>query len=207
MNILFITPDMYMGGAGKQLVLTASGLISRGHKIYLYTYLGNNLEQSIDKRINYIPEKKVSTNKYLYFLQIPINIRKVVNKIQPDIVIGWRTHAGGYSLIGCLGLDVKIIFSERNDPYKEMTPFLRILSLICCHANGGVFQTEKIRDYFKGLKKSAICPNPLPPEFKLQDVIPIENRNKEIVWVGRLVNSHKRMDIAIKAFKKIGIST
>ena len=54
MKILFVIRDMFMGGAGKQLALTASSLIERGHKVYLYTYIGASLEHRIDSRIIYI---------------------------------------------------------------------------------------------------------------------------------------------------------
>lgn len=57
MKILFVIRDMFMGGAGKQLALTASSLVDRGHKVYLYTYVGASLEHRIDSRIIYIAEK------------------------------------------------------------------------------------------------------------------------------------------------------
>lgn len=203
MKILFVTPDMFVGGAGKQLSIVASGLLGKNHDIFLYTYLGNNLEHRIDNRIVYIPEENVRKSRIGYFFTTPINIRRVVKKIKPDLIIAWRSHAGGFSVMGCVGLRVKIIFSERNDPFVETTPALKVLTRVCCFADGGVFQTKKIRSYYKMLGKAAICPNPLPPNFEIQDVVPIENKNKEIAWVGRLVNSHKRMDVAINAFRLI----
>ena len=43
MRILFVIRDMFTGGAGKQLALTASSLVERGHKVFLYTYIGSTM--------------------------------------------------------------------------------------------------------------------------------------------------------------------
>lgn len=73
MKILFVIRDMFMGGAGKQLALTASSLVDRGHEVYLYTYVGASLEHRIDSRIIYIAEKKCSDLKTERIFIYPIS--------------------------------------------------------------------------------------------------------------------------------------
>ena len=94
MKILFVIRDMFMGGAGKQLALTASSLVDRGHKVYLYTYVGASLEHRIDSRIIYIAEKNVPTSKLKEYLFTPFHIHRVINQVKPDIAISWRANAG-----------------------------------------------------------------------------------------------------------------
>lgn len=194
---------MYLGGAGKQLVLAAEGLANKGHSVSIYTYMGNIMEHVIDPNIQYIPEPNHASSRLGMLLTTPFHIRRIVKRQKPDVIVAWRAHAGGLSVLGCIGLPIKVVFSERNDPWVESTPTLKILTKICCFADGGVFQTPKVRDYYKRLKRSVIINNIVDPCIELPVIIPIEKRKKEVTWVGRMVNVHKRMDVAIKAFKHI----
>ena len=91
---------MFMGGAGKQLALTASSLVDRGHEVYLYTYVGASLEHRIDSRIIYIAEKNVPTSKLKEYLFTPFHIHRVINQVKPDIAISWRANAGCMLVLG-----------------------------------------------------------------------------------------------------------
>lgn len=97
-----------MGGAGKQLALTASSLIERGHKVYLYTYIGASLEHRIDSRIIYIAEKNVPTSKLKEYLFTPFHIHRVINQVKPDIAISWRANAGCMLVLGAIGGKYKV---------------------------------------------------------------------------------------------------
>jgi len=192
---------MFMGGAGKQLALTASALVDRGHEVSLYTYIGNTMEHTIDSRIKYVYERNAPKSKISEYLETPGNIRNIVKMVKPDVVISWRANAGCMAVLGCIGLPVKVVFSERSDPYMETNWMLKIATKICDYSDGGVFQTEKAKNFYKRLdKKSIVCPNPVNPNLVLPDIVPIEKRKDEIAWVGRITNTQKRMDVAIDAF-------
>lgn len=202
MKILFVIRDMFMGGAGKQLAITASSLVERGHNVYLYTYIGMSLEHHIDSRIIYIAEKNAPTSKLKEYLFTPFHIHRVIKQVKPDIAISWRANAGCMLVLGAIGTRVLTIFSERSDPYMETNMMLKIATKICDYSDGGVFQTSKARDYYHRLSpKSVVIPNPVGLDLNFPKIENIESRRKEIAWVGRMVNRQKRMDIALKAFK------
>lgn len=195
---------MFMGGAGKQLALTASSLVDRGHEVYLYTYVGASLEHRIDSRIIYIAEKNVPTSKLKEYLFTPFHIHRVINQVKPDIAISWRANAGCMLVLGAIGTGISTVFSERSDPYMETNMMLKIATKICDYSDGGVFQTSKARDYYHHLSsKSVVIPNPVGLDLKFPKIENIESRKKEIAWVGRIANKQKRMDIALKAFQII----
>ena len=195
---------MFMGGAGKQLALTASSLVDRGHEVYLYTYVGASLEHRIDSRIIYIAEKNVPTSKLKEYLFTPFHIHRVINQVKPDIAISWRANAGCMLVLGAIGTGISTVFSERSDPYMETNMMLKIATKICDYSDGGVFQTSKARDYYHRLSsKSVVIPNPVGLDLKFPKIENIESRKKEIAWVGRIANKQKRMDIALKAFQII----
>lgn len=191
---------MYVGGAAKQLGLTATGLINRGHEVSLYTYVGESLEHKIDSRITYIAESNPPRSRLANLFLTPIHIHQLVKNRKPDVVISWGTDAGGLTVLGCIGLSVSVVFSERLDPYHEKTINLRLMKYLCGYSDGGVFQTSMVKDYYSRIKNSIVCPNPIDPNFKIGSFLSISDRQKEIAWVGRMINVHKRMDVAVKAF-------
>lgn len=203
MRILFIIHNMYVGGAAKQIGLTAAGLAERGHDVSIYTYVGESLETEIDSRITYIAEANPPKSRLSNLLFTPVHIHRIVKDRKPDVVVSWGTDAGGLTVLGCKGLPVKVVFSERLDPYHEKTLNLRLMKVLCGYSDGGVFQTNMVRNYYARIRKSVVCPNPIDPNLKIESFLPMSERKKEITWVGRMINVHKRMDVAVKAFSII----
>lgn len=193
---------MVTGGAGKQLALTANALAGKGHSVAVYTYFGGPLEHKLDKNVQYIAQFPVPANKIAEYIFSPIHIRKSIKTLQPDIVISWRCNAGCFTVLASIGLNVKTVFSERTDPYTETSLALKISAIVCCFSNGGVFQLEKVRQYYKRLtNKSIVIHNPFDENIRIIGNIPYANRLKDIVFVGRMFLSQKRQDLALAAFK------
>ena len=203
MKILFVIRDMVTGGAGKQLALTANALAEKGHSVAVYTYFGGPLEHKLDERVQYIAQTPVPTNKIAEYVFSPIHIRKTIKKLLPDVVISWRCNAGCFTVLAAIGLNVKTVFSERTDPYTETSLALKISSWICGFSNGGVFQLEKVRQYYNRLyNKSVVIHNPFDENIRITGNIPYGNRLKDVVCVGRMMLPHKRQDLALAAFNE-----
>ena len=204
MKILFVIRDMVVGGAGKQLALTANALSNKGHHVEIFAYFGGPLEHKLDENVHYIPQNPIPQNKLAEYILSPINIRRQIKKLRPDVVISWRCNAGCFTVLASIGLNVKTVFSERTDPYTETSLALKISSWICGFSNGGVFQLEKVRLYYKRLyNKSIVIHNPIDENIKILNTIPYNERLKKIVHVGRMMLSHKRQDIMLDAFKML----
>lgn len=198
MKILFVIRTLSIGGATKQLVLTANALSRRGHLVNVLTYCWDKPYDGLDESINYIPSHQYS--KMAEYINAVPNIQKAVKEIEPDIVISWRANAGFFSRIATWGKKCKVIYSERTDPYMETSLFLKFATWICNFSDGGVFQTEKARDYYKRLaEKSIVIPNPYDSK-ELLPIIPLIERKKEIAFVGRMFKVQKRQDIMLEAF-------
>jgi glycosyltransferase involved in cell wall biosynthesis len=202
MKILFVIRDMFVGGAGKQLALTANALESFGHEIIVYSYCGNELNQPLNSSIKFITPNLCAKNKITEYYNAIIGIRSKLKQEKPDILISWRCNAGCFSKIASLGLGIKTVFSERTDPYKETSLFLKIASKIAAYSDGGIFQTEAVRQYYKRLKKSSVViPNPIDYQNETLPFIPYVTRKNEIVHVARMQISQKRQDVMLEAFK------
>jgi glycosyltransferase involved in cell wall biosynthesis len=193
---------MVVGGAGKQLALTANALSNKGHLVEIYSYFGGPLEHKLSANVHYIPQNPIPQNKLTEYILSPINIRRQIKKSRPNIVISWRCNAGCFTRLASIGLNVKIVFSERTDPYTETSLALKISSWICGFSSGGVFQLEKVRQYYKRLyNKSIVIHNPIDENIKTLNAIPYNDRSKKIVHVGRMMLPHKRQDVMLEAFR------
>lgn len=202
MRILFVIRDMFVGGAGKQLALTANALNAYGHEISIYSYFGKELHQKINGDIHFLSQEKNFRNKFQEYIFAIFSIRKQIKKIRPDVVISWRCNAGCFSYLASLGLGVKTVFCERTDPYTETSLFLKASAFFCGFSTGGVFQTKAVQQYYRKLaSRSIVIHNPVDTTDSFPEIIPYENRSKEIVHVARMRLQHKRQDIMLKAFK------
>lgn len=194
---------MVVGGSGKQLAMTANGLLLKGHQVFVYTYCGKELSHKLNENVVYIPQNPLPRNKLTEYLFSIVNVRKQIKKIRPDVVISWRCNAAFFVNLASLGLKVKTIFSERNDPNNVSSLFIKIASFVSEFSSGGVFQLENIRKYYKKLyKKSIVIPNPIAIESYENDLQACNQREKKIVNVGRMYIPQKRQDVMLEAFKE-----
>lgn len=202
MKILFIIRDMVIGGAGKQLALTANFLSKKGHDVFIYSYFGGENKHHLNAGIQYIAQDPVPDSKLKEYLWAVPHIRKQMKMIKPDIAISWRCNAGCFTVLAALGLPIKTVFSERSDPYTETSFLLKISAFFCNFSDAGVFQTEAVQKYYKRLtSRSIVIHNPFDPQIGNSEFIPIQKRKKEIVHIARMMIVQKRQDIMLKAFK------
>lgn len=201
MKILFIVRALGNSGASKQLAMTANALVKRGHEVAAFTYCSNQSYEQLSDKVKYISSKVYGKlSEYIYTV---FNIRKVVKRERPDIVISWRANAGCFTRLATIGLCCKVVYSERTDPYMETSAFLKFATWVCGFSDGGVFQTEKARDYYRRLApKSVVIPNPFECK-SLPEIVPISERMNEIACVGRFFIVQKRQDVLLEAFKKV----
>ena len=131
--------------------------------------------------------------------------RKLVKKEQPDLILSLLEPFNLRVLISTIGIDVKIIVSERNDPrsinkYWLMEKFEKLIYRL---ADKIIVQTETIRKFFDGVLKERthIIYNPVNlPKEMVGKALSVEKK-KKIVSVARLM-PQKNHDILIKAFAR-----
>lgn len=129
--------------------------------------------------------------------------RKLVKKEQPDLILSFLEPFNIRVLLCTLGLGIKTIVAERNDPhgvnkYRIMDQFEKLVYRL---ADKILVQTDTVRRFFAGAlaERTHIIYNPvnLPKEMvgKALDT----DKKKRIVSVARLT-PQKNHDILIKAF-------
>lgn len=162
-------------------------------------------QYSVDERVRrYYLRKSLKGNPILKNIERVTQLRCIVKKEKPDIVLSFLGRPNKRMLLATFGLKTKKIISVRNDPNCEYAAggfskwFARNLFRL---ADGCVFQTEEAAKYFPLAvqKKSTVILNPV--DLKFFNTVRTEEPHN-IVTVGRL-ESQKNQGMLIKAFAEI----
>lgn len=207
MKVLFFTMHMARGGAERVISTLCNGAFGKCCEPYILTVIKGKSDYELSRHVklygliaqeNYLHKGKIKT--------LPEACRKYyafVKKRKPDIIICFLPEPCFIAGLYREKLGIPIIGSERGNPDDEFkNPLYRIAgNWLYAKADGFVFQTEGARDFFcsRVRGKSAIIGNPVAYE-KLPDV-PVAERKKEIVAVGRFA-PEKNYPLLIRAFAK-----
>lgn len=202
MNICFVIGAMKFSGAEKVLSIIAKELLENNNSVSVilleqeYSVIGDE-----DGIITY--GAKASGNKISRLLHRWSYIRKNVKKINPDIIISFGSVCNVNMLSALLFSKLPKVVCERNDPnYDPRSKSDKFTRWFLYHfANGYVFQTNEIRDYFQKIIKDkdiAVIPNPIIDTGIRWDYAKAEKR---IATVARLDNFQKDQYVMFEAFK------
>ena len=207
-RIVFITNSMGFGGAEKMLTFVANSLAERGHAcciINLNTvgdYI-NEKQQPVREGVKLFTVTGSPTGFRRHAFKVR-EIYRIAKEFNADILIGFTAFPNFYAkVVGDL-LRIPSIMSERGDPSRTAVGNWKskVLLSFINRSRGGVFQTDGAKVFYgEGLqKRGVVIPNPIFINGQVPDVR-FEEREKNVVSVGRLDNEQKRYDVMIQAFK------
>ncbi len=202
-KVLFVMNRLGKGGAERVATLIANELYKKKYEIKFISY--NNIEDTykIDKHIKCEKLEIKSRNKIIRKIKRIINLRKKIKEYKPDIIIAFEYFVNMQTILASLGLNIKVIISERNDPNKtgNKIGIKQLRSLLYKFSDILVCQTEEAKLYFheKIRKKTVIIPNPIMPELPKRCE---GKRKKEIVTFCR-ISKQKNLKMMIDAFEML----
>jgi glycosyltransferase involved in cell wall biosynthesis len=214
LKILFVSRLYHdvSGGVERMSLALMNELCSRGHNIELLSW------DSAEARTFYDLDSRVCWHKlsmgdarfkagWMLRLSRIIAIRKVVSKINPDLIIAFQ-HGPFLSIaIAILGLNIRIIAAERNAPdrffHLKSGKFKDIIFQTFRLADCVTIQFDEYKKKYPDYLQDRIVAIPNP-------VFPVENftfnkkhnNKKFLLCVGRL-SYQKNQSVLIKAFAKI----
>ncbi len=205
MKIAFVTTSLTGGGAERVISVLANQFIKEKNvdEVSIIAVVEDKVSYQIDESINYIANSAVGGNKISRVMQRFHFLKKSIKQTTPDVVISFCTQINIYAILSTLGLDCKLIISERNDPNNDpIQPSVRklrdIIYRLCKHA---VFQTPDAQNYFQHIIKGSTTVIMNPIKENLPSLYEGE-REKRIVSAARLSEA-KNIPLLIKAFKNL----
>lgn len=200
-KIVIVTRNMMGGGSERVIAQLADYFVTHEKDCTIVTINEGEVFYQLDSRIKLTPVGKKHGNKLLDKWKRYREVRRIVKREQPELVLSLPEEIGIYVLLALLGTGIPVYVSERNNPWVmpdvKLTRILRRLTYP--FAKGIIFQTEMAKSFFPKYiqKKSVVLPNPVDSSRIPQ---PYEGeREKVIVGAGRLFEQ-KNFPLLIRAF-------
>tara|TARA_B100001287_G_scaffold62031_1_gene50131 strand:+ start:35662 stop:36777 length:1116 start_codon:yes stop_codon:yes gene_type:complete len=217
-NIIIVVSAMNLGGAQRVVSILCNHWINNGHKVTLIsTFTGRKQNHYIvSDRVRLLSLKNSSSFANSKILKLPLKVmqlRRLIKRENPDLVISFLTRINLATTISTIGLKIPLIISERIwTPFATLNPNLFWLyRLIFKKVKKAVVQTEKsmiwLKFYFPDLDAEVIpnpvlYPIPLQQGMMLKPKTFISSKRKLILACGRLHKS-KQFDLLIKSFAQV----
>lgn len=199
-KIVFVVSSMGRGGAERVISLLSSHFIAQGHRVEIVMTLHSIVEYDIDERVVITDLSDDSKNRIEYLPKMLVKLRRHIKNISPDVVVAFMDINALFVRMALLGLKVRIVASERNDPSQVKSWLLRnayIWAYSGCDAV--VIQTKRVMNYFpeKIKKRGVIIGNPISVTTSASG-----EQRPLIVTAGRL-EKQKNHEMLINAFSRI----
>lgn len=203
MHIVIVTRNLSAGGTERVIAQLLTEWCNNGIECSLILLNQDPIFYEIPVRVNLYEIGKLSTKHYWDKLKKYSEVRKLIKKISPDIVLSMPEEIGIYVIGALLGSKIPVVVSERNNPWvmpnKKTTRIIR--KFLYPYADGIIFQTNQAASFFskKIQNKGIVLPNPLDSS-RIPEPFTGE-RDKVIVGAGRF-EPQKNFSLLIAAFKE-----
>ena len=189
MKIFLVIPNLELGGAERVMSVLANQMILNNHvEIILLTKdeIFYNLNDKI--KIHQLDfENKGKIQKIISEIKTFIQLRKIIKKNKPNVVLSFLTKYNIFVLLATSFLNVKVFVSDRCNPRRNVgfiQNFLR--NNLYKKADGIIAQTQLAKEILSkntGNKNIKIIHNPISNIT----AFPYLEREKIILNIGRLI--------------------
>ena len=207
-KILFHINSLGKGGAERVVTVLSQYFCQDGYEVVIVTLW--RAEEEYEpmegvRRINLGDRAEHASAKRIRKAVMRFtDLRSVIRREAPDIVISFCNKANFRSAYSMIGMKIPLLTSVRNDPQVDYAPHRASTRRMEKKAAGCVFQTPDAKAFFapEFQKKSRIIWNPISEKYLLAGQEPSVNGNEYIVTVGR-ISVQKNHMLLLRAFVRI----
>ena len=195
-KISIFTASMGKGGSERVLSYLVREMVQQEDEVSLHLLIDSTVAYPLPEQVSVHSVRKYKSkvaNTFYWFK----SIRRVVKEV--DVVISFAYKINIIVYFASLGLNKKLIFSERNHPkYDGRSRFgLLLCNFVYKRIDKLVVQNKSIQQCFDQgvIHNSIIIPNPVKKVLDFE----YHSDSKKVVAIGRLV-SQKNFPFLIEAF-------
>lgn len=208
-KVLMLFPRFGIGGIAKAMSFVANVCAEEGMDVCCISMSEEekliNFSSKIRTRIIEYGTEGNLVKLFLNKVRFLLRFRKEIKKERPDIIISFGTDLIRITVFASIGLNTKIIGSERGNPGAYTNRQFKKYTFGLKKCDAVVFQTEAARNFYctEIQKNSLIIPNPCIARSERKENKLI-NKEKVIVSCGRL-SPEKNFQGLIRAFCNAGV--
>lgn len=206
MRIAIVCSRLGYGGAERVAVMWANGFANREHEVILISNLFEEQTYYVDERITLCNLVSAKKNKIKKWSSAVKNVRKVVNKELPDVIIGVMETCSLVARIATIGKRIPVIMTDHNSFERPATAPMSKSKYFKKYYLNKIYICVTVLTYAdknyigNRLYNIVVLPNPL----LLESVGIIPRKENIVLAAGRLDDWHcKGFDVLIKAFAKL----
>lgn len=202
-EVLFVSNFLGSGGAARVISVLAEEFANKGYNVTICSYPFKEEEEYYHvANVNYVKFKMQHKNGILYKIERITKLREEIKKHKSATVISFEYFMNMQAVVAMVGLQNRLIISERNDPTRVggKFPTKQLRNFLYRFADCLVCQTYEALEYFpkKIQDKSVVIMNPI--KSNLPEPWSGE-RKKQIVNFCRL-EKQKNLQLLIDAFEE-----
>ena len=209
-KILFHINSLGKGGAERVVSVLSRYFAQDGYEVVIVTLWRAGEEYALSGAVKRIDLGELSAGRRggrrLLALRRFTDLRRVIRKERPDLVISFCVKANFRSAYAMLGMKIPLLVSVRNDPKIDYAPHMRAVKRMEKKAGGCAFQTREAKEFFSPAfqEKSRVIFNPVDEKYLLAAQKEKKRGEKKnvIVTVGRISRQKNQM-LLLKAFRRI----
>lgn len=206
MKLLATIGTLSAGGAERVLSILSKSFADEFEEVHYVIWHNMPVFYELDPRVHlHILDKSPNISRRYRDI---LPFRKLVKQLKPDIVLSFLTPYNMLACIACIGVKVKLIVAERNDPmYLKGGKLMRCArNFLYRRADGLLAQTEYSKSCYRGRlnKICTVIPNPVIIEPEYVGAAVNTSKENKIVSVGRLdpQKDHATLITAFSLFLK-----
>jgi len=214
MKILLAIATLGAGGAERVMTVLADAFAGHGHQVTLMTLDSKRNDffavSAAVERIalgQYGASRSWIVGLYANLRRI-LEIRRVLGRVRPHVVISFMTEMNILAIIACAGRRTPVLVSERTDPrvHRIGRAWNWLRRVTYRRAAGLVVQTNAVAEWLTaahtGLPPVTVIPNPVLHLSSAQP--PLKHGARAyLLAAGRLIHS-KGFDVLIRALALLG---
>lgn len=202
---MMITLSLSGGGAERVVSVLASELAEKNYPVSVVVYDRKEKEYPISSKLKLqVLKRPKGGNKISRLYNRILEIRQLIKKEQPDVVIPFLALPTMHTWLAVRGLKCKLYATIRNNPKIYPPQFLlrTICNYITKKSDGIMLQTKGQINYLQSCRdKCFIIPNPVKQEM-IDTVYTCSQQVTTVATFGRL-NKQKNHSLLIRAFRMI----